>query len=249
MIKILNYIVGSVRLIIVITIMAFYYLWFKLLRPFKKDKLAWGLRVQQLYTYPCLFFFGTKYSMEGQLYDQPALYVSNHRSLLDPVIIRHYVTAMSVAKAEISKYPVLGKSVAQTGIVFVNRSDKNSRSNAKDAIVETLKAGRPVLLFPEGTVSDLPTTLEFRRGSFEKAHEAGVPVIPITLIYNHPRYYWYNMPTMTYYFQAFGLRTPKVHMIVGEPIMASTAEESMLRARSVINSNLERVSYEDVRKS
>ncbi len=218
--------------------MALYYLYFLVLRPLKKDKIDWGLEVQRKYTGLCMMLFGTKHSKEGRPYNGTALYVGNHRSLLDPVVVRHYIKALGVAKAEIAGYPVLGKAVAATGVVFVNRTDKNSRAHAKDAIVESLKSGRSVLLFPEGTVSGETTTLPFKKGSFEKAVEANVPVVPFTLIYNHPKYHWYNISTMKYYFNSFGWYTPDVHLIIGEPIHEKTAEAMMNKARHVIDTNL-----------
>lgn len=241
MLRIFNSIIASFRLVSAVAVMGLYYIYFRILRPFKKDKLAWGLRVQQQYTTICMFLLGTKHSMEGELYDGPALYVSNHRSLLDPVIVRQYITAMGVAKAEISKYPVMGKAVQETGIVFVNRTDKTSRASAKDAIVEQLKQGNSIILFPEGTVSGETTTLPFRRGSFDKAVEAQVPAIPITLIYNHPRFYWHNMSTMTYFFGSFGWTTPNVHMVVGQPIHSTDSTEAMNLAQATINKNLLRL--------
>ncbi len=218
--------------------MALYFIYFLITRPFKKDKLAYGLQIQKAYTSVCLFLFGTKHSMEGKIYDGTALYVSNHRSLLDPVIVRHYITALGVAKAEIANYPVLGKAVAQTGIVFVDREDRDSRAKAKDAIVDSLKAGNSILLFPEGTVSGERTTLPFKRGSFQKAVEANVPVVPITLLYNDKKYHWFKIRTMPYYFNSFGWHTPNVHMIVSDPIFDKDPERLMEKTRHTINENL-----------
>ena len=218
--------------------MGLYYIWFRLTRPFKQDKLDWGLEVQQRYTSLCLKLFGTKHSYEGKLYDGPALYISNHRSLLDPVIIRQYIKALGVAKGEIERYPIAGKAIKGTGVIFVHRSDKASRSEAKDAIVQMLQVGYSVLLFPEGTVSGETTTLPFKRGSFEKAVEANVPVIPLTLIYNDPKYHWFNISTVDYYFKSFGWNTPNAHLIIGKPITAASADELMNSSRGIINETL-----------
>ncbi len=220
--------------------MALYYLWFKMTKPFKKDKLSWGLEVQRYYTYMAMMVFSTKHSVEGQLYDGPALYVSNHRSLLDPVIIRHHINALGVAKAEVEAYPILGGAVRESGVIFVKREDRNSRAQAKDAIVDHLLKGYSILLFPEGTVSGELLTLPFKRGSFEKAVEAGVPVIPITLIYNDPKYHWFDISMMEYYFNSFGIKTPNVHMVIGQPILATTANESLTQAQSQINAQLQK---------
>lgn len=185
-----------------------------------------------------LFLFGTRLTVTGQEHEGPALYVSNHRSLLDPVVIRQHVKALGVAKGEIEGYPILGNAIKRTGVIFVHRDDKNSRAQAKDAIVQMLKQGRSVLLFPEGTVSGEQTTLPFKRGSFEKAIEAEVPVVPITLVYNDPKFHWFKIPTMSYYFNSFGWSTPNVHMIIGKPLYEKSADELMNASRDVINQEL-----------
>ena len=238
--KILNYIIASIRLLLVMLTMLFYYIWFLLTVGFKKDKLAWGIHVQTQYTHAALLLFGTRYTFEGQPYDGTALYISNHRSLLDPVVIRNQVDALGVAKAEIESYPLLGKAVEATGIIFVRRDDRNSRADAKDAIVQHLQKGYSVLLFPEGTVSGERTTLPFKKGGFEKAIEANVPVVPITLIYNDPKFHWFKISTMEYYFNSFGLHTPNVHMVIGQPIFEKSVDKSLAQTQATINDVLTR---------
>ena len=218
--------------------MALFYLWFKVNLPFKKDKIQYGLDTQQRYTTYALWVFGTKVTIEGPLFEGTALYTSNHRSLIDPIVIRQYIKALGVAKGEIESYPIRGKAVKETGVIYVHRTDKQSRQNAKDSIVESLKSGYSVLLFPEGTVSGVTTTLPFRRGSFDKSVEANVPVVPIALVFNDPKFHWYNRSTLNYFFNSFGWKTPDVHIIVGEPLELPTSQERMEAAQAFIDGQL-----------
>lgn len=238
LLSILDKIIAVIRLMLSLGSLALYYLWFELLRPFKKDKFAWGLRIQHLYTKFCLFIFGVNYSCQGKPHDKTALYVANHRSFIDPVMIRRYITALGVSKAEVASYPIMGRAVGRTGAVFVNRSDRQSRAKTKSEIVHALQDGHSVFLFPEGHVSDEKTTLPFKKGGFEKAAEAGVPVVPVTFLFNDSKFHWVNIGTLEYYFQAFGLRTPNVKMIIGEPIYSTNGMEMLEKAQAEINNNL-----------
>jgi 1-acyl-sn-glycerol-3-phosphate acyltransferase len=238
LVRLLNNFIAAFRLLLILISMAGYFSWFLIRRSLKDDKLAYGLLIQQRYARLALRIFNTHVTVEGEPISGPALYVSNHRSLLDPIIIHSRIKAMSLAKAEIANYPILGPAVKSTGIIFVDRGNKNSRAEAKDAIVVNLEAGNSVVVYPEGTVSGEITTLPFHKGSFEKAIEANVPVVPITLIYNHSKFHWYHMSTLTYYFKSFGWNTADVHMVIGQPIWSKSALGLANQSQEVINNTL-----------
>ena len=65
--------------------------------------------------------------------------------------------------------------------------------------LERLRRGHSVLLFPEGTRSPAGGLHAFRRGAFELARRAGVPVIPIVIRAEPPGLYrglaWYEIPS------------------------------------------------------
>jgi 1-acyl-sn-glycerol-3-phosphate acyltransferase len=50
-----------------------------------------------------------------------------------------------------------------------------------EPLVDELKAGRTVVIFPEGTRSRNGSLSEFRSGAFRLAQRAGVPVVPVGL--------------------------------------------------------------------
>lgn len=236
--KVLDFFMASLRLMAAMTLLVLYFAVFRILRPWKKDKTRYGMRMQQAYANVVLKVFGTRLTITGALPPTPALLVANHRSLLDPVIIISQITARGVSKAEVEGYPILGAAVRQTGIIFVKRDDRQSRLGAKNAIGQHLEQGWSVLVFPEGTVSNEKTTLPFKKGSFEQAVEAGVPVVPIALIYNHSRYYWYRVGLLAYYFRSFGWQTPNVHMMIGSPIAAEETTQVMEQSQHFINDML-----------
>ena len=57
--------------------------------------------------------------------------------------------------------------------------DDARRMGDLDALVEAARAGRRLLVYPEGTLTRRPGLLDFKLGAFAAA--AGVPVVPVTL--------------------------------------------------------------------
>ena len=50
-----------------------------------------------------------------------------------------------------------------------------------DQVPDALRAGRAVLVFPEGTCLRMPGVLPFHLGAFQAAAQTNTPVIPVTI--------------------------------------------------------------------
>ena len=114
---------------------------------------------------------------------QPCIFVCNHSSYLDGLIV---IWALSknfsfIAKSELAGQFIAGTFLRQIGTLFVDRTDKQRSTLDAEKIVEAVKKGNNVMVFPEGTFTRMPGLLPFRMGAFVAAAEADVPVIPITL--------------------------------------------------------------------
>jgi glycerol-3-phosphate dehydrogenase (NAD(P)+) len=112
----------------------------------------------------------------------PVIFVSNHRSFLDPFILglccRRPV--YYVAKQELFKHKLFAWFISSLGAFPVRRG-------AGDAdMVETAKAilrrGDPVLIFPEGTRVRPGALGKPKRGVGRLALETGAPVVPVAMI-------------------------------------------------------------------
>jgi len=114
---------------------------------------------------------------------QPAVFVSNHRSYLDAVVLMAAVPAefRFVAYHGVLTWPVVGTAIRKAGHLTVNRSDRAARLACARAMTETLRRGHSLLVFPEGMASPSPALLPFRLGAFRAAVEAGRPIVPMTL--------------------------------------------------------------------
>lgn len=178
-----------------------------------------------------LFLLGCRLKLEGEpiKLQVPALIVCNHRSLLDPVICAAYVYGYYLSKAEVRDYPLIGLGSSLTGVIFVQREDKQSRNGTRKAIADTLREGKNVVLFPEGTTNAENTTKEFYKGSFEVAAEVGVPVIPTIVEYKDRDDYWVKGSLLGKSVYQFSKWRNHLHLWIGEPI---TGDAVHLRTES-----------------
>ena len=77
------------------------------------------------------------------------------------------------------KVPLLGKLNELAGTVFVERGNRASSEKAVHQLTNTLKQGRSVLVFPEGTRSKDGNLKTFKKGAFHLAKAAEAPIVPM----------------------------------------------------------------------
>ncbi len=111
------------------------------------------------------------------------LLVANHVSWLDVLVLSALCPADFVAKAEIRRWPLLGRLAARKGALFVDRRVGRHLLRLNAEIGERLAGGRVVAFFPEGTTSDGAGLLPFRPALFEPAVRGAHPVQPFALTY------------------------------------------------------------------
>ncbi len=113
----------------------------------------------------------------------PAVVVVNHQSSVDPILVGALVRGdvTVVAKKETRFDPRTFIGTLLLNPAFVDRGNTPQAVGALDEVVERLRSGTTVVVFPEGTRYSAPTVGPFRKGAFHVAIQAGVPVIPIVL--------------------------------------------------------------------
>jgi 1-acyl-sn-glycerol-3-phosphate acyltransferase len=118
---------------------------------------------------------GIRVEVGGQI---PAggLLVSNHLSYLDIVVLAALAPCVFVAKQEVKGWPVFGWFAQLGGTVFVRRERRSQAAQTVDEIELVLRAGRLVILFPEGTSSGGDTVLPFKSSLLEPAVNAAHPL-------------------------------------------------------------------------
>lgn len=84
----------------------------------------------------------------------PALFISNHISWLDIVVLSAALPASFVAKQEVNDWPFFGLLARLQRTVFVDRNSRHRTVEHRDEMRERLEQGDSLILFPEGTSSD-----------------------------------------------------------------------------------------------
>ena len=119
---------------------------------------------------------------------QPCIYVANHGSYVDILVLFHTIPGYlnMMGKDSLAKVPLWGPMFAKTYIP-VNRRSAVGRGRAMAQARQGLTQGRPLALFPEGTIGDKPgeELLPFMDGAFQLAIATGVPLVPVSMPLNH----------------------------------------------------------------
>ncbi len=112
------------------------------------------------------------------------LLVANHVSWLDVLVLSALCPADFVAKAEIRRWPLLGRLLERHDCLFLDRRVGRHLLALNVEIAARLAAGRVVALFPEATTTGGASLLPFRPALFEPAVRGGHPVLAVSLVYS-----------------------------------------------------------------
>lgn len=129
---------------------------------------------------------GVSLEVEGQEHlwaSRPAVFVFNHQSQLDVVVLaallRRDFTA--VAKKELANDPSFAAMGWLANVAYVDRTDSLAAREALAPALESLRAGTSLVIAPEGTRSPTPRLLPFKKGAFHLAMQAQVPMVPVVI--------------------------------------------------------------------
>ena len=112
------------------------------------------------------------------------VFVANHSSWLDILVIGGRLDGCFVAKSEIAGWPLVA-TIARLGrSVFVSRR-RGSTGHERDDMRARLAAGDNLILFPEGTTSDGARVMPFLSAFFAIAEGANPPLVqPVSVAYD-----------------------------------------------------------------
>ena len=122
-------------------------------------------------------------SVEGAAPNKGCLFVSNHVSWLDIIVLGGVTPAHFVAKSDILSWPVIGYLAKQGGTVFVRRGEKQQARAIGEEMVWLLKQNSTVIAFPEGTTTRGDVVLPFHASLLQPALLVKANVQPIALEY------------------------------------------------------------------
>jgi 1-acyl-sn-glycerol-3-phosphate acyltransferase len=121
--------------------------------------------------------------MTGALGHPNVMVVANHVSWLDIFALHAAGPVRFIAKAEIARWPVLGRLVAGVGTLFIERARRHDTHRVNQEVAQALEAGDIVAVFPEGTTTDGSTVLPFKGSLLQPIVDAAGAVQPVALRY------------------------------------------------------------------
>lgn len=189
-------------------------------------------RILGAYARFALWFMGfevTQEVKEGKGSDN-YLFVSNHLSYTDVLVICGYYPSCFVTSVEMKNTPFLGQICILGGCVFVERRNKRNLGQEVQEITDALKAGLDVVIFPEATSTNGEEVIRFRRPLFRAACDSQINVKPLTINYrflddepvtlkNRDKVFWYgDMTFADHLWGVFSIKKIKVDLTVGESL-------------------------------
>ena len=141
---------------------------------------------------------------------KPHVYAANHASALDIPIL--YVNLpfqfRIVFKSELLSYPIVGWHLKRSGQFSIDQQNPARSIGSIRAALKSLKAGMPLVIFPEGGRTPDGQIKPVLPGAFFLAIKAQVDIVPIALVGTYEL-----LPMNTYH-----IKCRPLEMRVGEPI-------------------------------
>lgn len=130
---------------------------------------------------------GVQVEIEGadQVFDAPAyLVMANHTSHFDVLCLYANlpVETRPVAKRELAYIPIFGWLLRAGAAIMIDRGNREKAVASIERAGRTIRRGRSVLLFPEGTRTPPGEVGPLKKGPFHLALEAQVPILPVGVI-------------------------------------------------------------------
>lgn len=170
-------------------------------------RLKVARRIPRFYHRVCCRLLGFQVRTHGQISDDhPVLFVANHASYLDIVILGSLIPGSFIAKSEVATWPYIGLLAKLQRSVFIERRGSKAADH-RDEIGARLESGDDLILFPEGTSNDGNRVLPFKSALFSVAerrvHGRPIVVQPVSIAYTHidglpigrewrPHFAWYG---------------------------------------------------------
>ena len=138
------------------------------------------------------------------------VYAVNHASALDiPVLYVYLPFQFRIAfKKELLSYPIVGWHLKRSGQICIDQQNPAASIGSIRSALKSLKAGMPLVIYPEGGRTPDGQIKPFLPGAFFLAIKAQVDIVPVALVGTFEL-----LPMNTYH-----IKSRTLEMRVGEPI-------------------------------
>jgi 1-acyl-sn-glycerol-3-phosphate acyltransferase len=160
--------------------------------------------------------------------------VANHPTLVDvTAIAATFGRVTCIAKTALFRTPIVGTILRACAYLDGGSGDAFAGGRVVGQALDRLAQEMPVLIFPEGTRSPEGGLRPFKRGAFEIACRAGVPVLPLLIRCEPPALGkgrpWYDIPPRTAYLTVTPLPTLHPGAFAGDAARMTRACEATYR--------------------
>jgi len=229
-------VIAALRLVI-------FLLWTLVLIPPYGLILACGRRTLPLVRRLARFYWqvtaaivGFKIKVRGEASaERPTLFVSNHASYLDIIVLGSLLPAVFIAKKEVSSWPGIGLIAKLGRTTFVDRRPRKSVTQRDEMLTRLGSAQESMILFPEGTSNDGNRVLPFKSALLSVAETPvaegrSLAVQPLTVAYTcldgvpigralRPFYAWYgDMELAPHLWMVLGMGVTTVEVEFHPPV-------------------------------
>jgi len=142
--------------------------------------------------------FGFRFKVMERLPESGGVLVlSSHQSHLDPLLLGLATNRRlsSLARSSLFKFGPFGNAIAALGAVPIDRSA--SSVTAMRTVIQRLRKGAAVIVFPEGTRTSTGQLGEMKKGFALLAKRAAVPIAPVAIVGAYecwPRFHMFPRP-------------------------------------------------------
>jgi 1-acyl-sn-glycerol-3-phosphate acyltransferases len=115
--------------------------------------------------------------------DKPVLYIGNHRSYFDIIILQTLTPGPVgfIAKKEFKRYPLLNLYMEDIGCLFLDRDNPREGLKTISEATDHLKEGLSMALFPEGQRNHGKELLPFKSGGYRMAEKSQSPIVVVAM--------------------------------------------------------------------
>jgi 1-acyl-sn-glycerol-3-phosphate acyltransferase len=148
--------------------------------------------------------------MENILRGKPQIFMANHQSDFDILIVLAHIPGQFrwLVKKELFHIPVFGAAMKSAGYVELDRNNRERAMQSLDQAALSIREGKSIMAFPEGTRSRFGEIKPFKQGTFYLAINSGVPIVPISIIGSGE-----IMPK-----RSLKIKPGKIKLVIGKPI-------------------------------
>lgn len=151
---------------------------------------------------------------ENLLRGKPQILMANYQSDFDILFSLAYIPVQFrwIAKKELFAIPVFGAAMRNAGYIEIDRSNREKAIHSIEEAALSIRKGKSIMTFPEGTRSRDGEIKDFKQGLFHLAIKSGVPIVPVSIIGSGRL-----MPK-----RSLRIKPGPIKMIIGKPIEVSS---------------------------